>query len=145
MFRIKVNLVGLLLLSALVMVTACGGVETSAPAVVLDESAPLDLGNEIDVHTVASVKDREDVYLLDVREPWEYEEAHIPGVTLLPMGDVPDSLDQIPTDKQVIVTCRTGNRSGQIAAYLRQNGFDNISNMSGGIVDWQAAGYPVEP
>jgi len=145
MFRIKVNLVGLLLLSALVMVTACGGAETSAPAVVIDESAPLDLGDEIDVHTVASVKDREDVYLLDVREPWEYEEAHIPGVTLLPMGNVPDNLDQIPTDKQVIVTCRTGNRSGQIAAYLRQNGFDNISNMSGGIVDWQAAGYPVEP
>jgi rhodanese-related sulfurtransferase len=91
------------------------------------------------------VKDRDDVFLLDVREPWEYEEAHIPGVTLLPMGDIAANLDQIPTELQVIVTCRSGNRSGQVAQFLRENGFDNISNMSGGILEWQAAGYPVEP
>lgn len=145
MLRRKVMHVSLLLLSILVLVVACGGAETSAPVVDIDESAALDLAEEIDVHTVASVKDREDVFLLDVREPWEYEEAHIPGVTLLPMGDVPDNLDQVPTDKQVIVTCRSGNRSGQVAQFLKENGFDNISNMSGGILDWQAAGYPVEP
>jgi rhodanese-related sulfurtransferase len=145
MLQRKVILVELLLIIVLLSLAACGGGATSALVAVADETAPLDLAEEVDVHTVASVKDRDDVFLLDVREPWEYEEAHIPGVTLLPMGDVAANLDQIPTEKQVIVTCRSSNRSGQVAQYLRENGFDNISNMSGGILEWQTAGYPVEP
>ncbi|KPK09609.1 MAG: hypothetical protein AMJ56_10515 [Anaerolineae bacterium SG8_19] len=92
---------------------------------------------------MATVKERDDVYLLDVREQWEYDEGHIPGVTLLPMGEVPSRLDEIPTDKEVIVTCRTGNRSGQVTDFLRQNGFDNVHNMQGGIVAWEQAGYEV--
>ncbi len=145
MLRRKVILVELLLIIVILSLAACGGGAASAPVAVADETAPLDLAEEVDVHTVASVKDRDDVFLLDVREPWEYEEAHIPGVTLLPMGEVAANLDQIPTEKQVIVTCRSGNRSGQVARFLRENGFGNISNMSGGILEWQAAGYPVEP
>jgi rhodanese-related sulfurtransferase len=96
-----------------------------------------------DFHTVAQIKDREDVFLLDVREQWEYDEGHIPGITLLPMGEVSARLDEIPTDKEVIVTCRSGNRSGQITDYLRQNGFDNVHNMEGGILAWEKAGYEV--
>ena len=92
---------------------------------------------------VAQVKDRPDVFLLDVREQWEYDEGHIPGVTLIPMGEIPERLEEVPTDKEVIVTCRSGNRSGQVASYLRQNGFDNIHNMAGGIIDWENAGYEV--
>jgi rhodanese-related sulfurtransferase len=111
----------------------------------LAETSIDELADDVDVHTVAAIKDSEDVYLLDVREPWEYEEAHIPGVTLLPMGEVANRLDEIPRDKEVIVTCRSGNRSGQVTDFLRQNGFDNVHNMTGGILDWQAAGYPVEP
>jgi phage shock protein E len=57
---------------------------------------------------------------------------------------VPARLEEIPTDQQVIVTCRTGNRSGQVTDFLRQNGFDNVHNMEGGIVAWEAAGLPVE-
>ena len=102
------------------------------------------LADDVDVHTVASVKDQPDVYLIDVREQWEYDEGHIPGVTLIPMNEVPNRLTEIPTDKEVIVTCRSGNRSGQITDYLRQQGFDNVHNMSGGIVEWEAAGYPVD-
>ncbi len=145
MLQRRVIPVELLLIIVLLSLAACGGGATSAPVADVDETAPLVLAEEVDVHTVASVKDRDDVFLLDVREPWEYEEAHIPGVTLLPMGEVAANLDQIPTEKQVIVTCRSGNRSGQVAQYLRENGFDNISNMSGGILEWQAAGYPVDP
>jgi rhodanese-related sulfurtransferase len=145
MLRKKLILVELLLIIVLLSLAACGGAATSAPVADVDEAALLDLAEEVGVHTVASVMDSDDVFLLDVREPWEYEEAHIPGVTLLPMGSIAANLDQIPTEKQVIVTCRSGNRSGQVAQYLRENGFDNISNMSGGILEWQAAGYPVEP
>jgi rhodanese-related sulfurtransferase len=132
-----------LLLLALVL-AACGGTDTAASVAEQSaESAALDLAPEVDVHTVAQVKDRDDVYLLDVREQWEYDEGHIPGVTLLPLGEVSARLDEIPTDKEVIVTCRSGNRSGQATDFLRQNGFDNVHNMQGGIVAWEQAGYEV--
>jgi rhodanese-related sulfurtransferase len=139
----KTKLFGLLLL--VLLLAACGGTDTAAPAEVEADinAAPLELGDAVDVHTVAEVKDRDDVYLLDVREQWEYDEGHIPGVTLLPMGEVQGRLDEIPTDKEVIVTCRSGNRSGQVTNYLRQNGFDNVHNMEGGIVAWEQAGYEV--
>ena len=126
------------------LLVACGGGNSVAPAADAEvANASLELAPEVDVKTVAAVKDREDVYLLDVREQWEYDEGHIPGVNLLPMGEVPNRLDEIPTDKEVIVTCRTGNRSGQVTDFLRQNGFDNIHNMQGGIVAWEQAGYEV--
>ncbi len=132
-----------LLLFALVLV-ACGGTDTAAPVAEQGaELGQLDLAPEVDVQTVAEVKDRDDVYVLDVREQWEYDEGHIPGVVLLPLTEVPSRLDEIPTDKTVIVTCRTGNRSGQAVDFLRQNGFDNVHNMSGGIVAWEQAGYEV--
>ncbi|RIK17164.1 MAG: rhodanese-like domain-containing protein, partial [Anaerolineae bacterium] len=80
----------------------------------------------------------------DVREPDEYAAGHIPGITLIPMGEVAERLSEIPTDKEVIVTCRSGNRSGQIVDFLRSQGFTNVHNMEGGIVAWEEAGYPVE-
>ncbi|MCA9946156.1 MAG: rhodanese-like domain-containing protein [Ardenticatenaceae bacterium] len=126
---------------------ACGGTATTTapdPVVAVDDSAEFDLADTVDVQTVASVKDREDVVVLDVREQWEYDEGHIPGVTLIPMGEVANRLAEIPTDKEVIVTCRSGNRSGQVTDFLRQQGFDNVHNMDGGILAWQAAGYDVE-
>lgn len=137
-----------LLLTLLGTTVACGGnVATTTveePAVSADLSEVLDLADTVNVQTVASVKERDDVIVLDVREQWEYDEGHIPGVVLIPMGDVPNRLDEIPTDKEVIVTCRSGNRSGQITDFLRQQGFDNVHNMEGGIVAWEAAGYEVE-
>ena len=141
MFR-KLLLINILIL-ALILV-ACGGEDTAAPVVdVAPTQVVSTLPDEVDVHTVASIKDEDDVYVIDVREQWEYDEGHIPGVTLIPMSQVPDRPDEIPLDKEVIVTCRSGNRSGQITDYLRQIGFDNVHNMSGGIVAWEAAGYEV--
>lgn len=128
---------------------ACGGGEAATttdtqPAVSADLNEILDLPATVDVQTVATVKERNDVVVLDVREQWEYDEGHIPGVTLIPMGEVSSRLDEIPTDKEVIVTCRSGNRSGQITEFLRQQGYDNVHNMDGGILAWEAAGYEVE-
>jgi rhodanese-related sulfurtransferase len=125
--------------------TACGGGETAVADPPADLSAgELNLGPSVDVETVAAIMDRDDVVLIDVREQTEYDEAHIPDITLIPLGTVPESLDQIPTDKTVIMTCRSGNRSGQATEFLRQQGFDNVHNMEGGIVAWQSAGFPVE-
>ncbi|MFZ1400381.1 MAG: rhodanese-like domain-containing protein [Candidatus Promineifilaceae bacterium] len=127
---------------------ACGSSEPATtntqPAVSADLNEVLNLADTVDVHTVATIKERDDVVVLDVREQWEYDEGHIPGVTLIPMGEVSSRLSEIPTDKEVIVTCRSGNRSGQVTDFLRQQGFDNVHNMEGGIVAWETAGYDVE-
>ncbi|MEM7531462.1 MAG: rhodanese-like domain-containing protein [Chloroflexota bacterium] len=57
---------------------------------------------------------------------------------------MPNNLQEIPTDKTVILTCRSGNRSGKATDFLRQQGYTNVHNMAGGILAWQQAGYAVE-
>ncbi|MEM8535729.1 MAG: rhodanese-like domain-containing protein [Chloroflexota bacterium] len=98
----------------------------------------------VDVATVASIKDQADVLVLDVREIDEYTAGHIPGVTHIPMNDVPARLQEIPTDKTVILTCRSGNRSAQVTSFLEGQGYTRVHNMQGGILAWQEAGYSVE-
>jgi rhodanese-related sulfurtransferase len=98
----------------------------------------------VDVETVASIKDDPEVVLIDVREPEEYAAGHIPDVTLMPMGEVPQRLNDIPTDKTVIAYCRSGNRSGQVMQFLQQQGYENVHNMEGGIIAWEQAGLPVK-
>ena len=130
-----------LLLSLIVILAACGGTETAAPAALSDPSSlPLNISAE----TAAQYQNRDDVLLIDVREQYEYDESHIPGITLIPMSELEGRLSEIPTDKEVIVTCRSGNRSSQVTSYLQGLGYDNVHNMEGGILAWQAAGLPVE-
>ncbi|MCA9987241.1 MAG: rhodanese-like domain-containing protein [Anaerolineales bacterium] len=130
-----------LLLSLIVILAACGGTETAAPAALSDPgSLPLNISAE----TAAQYQNRDDVLLIDVREQYEYDESHIPGITLIPMSELEGRLSEIPTDKEVIVTCRSGNRSSQVTSYLQGLGYDNVHNMEGGILAWQAAGLPVE-
>lgn len=134
----------LLVLALLVVgLVACGGGEANL-AVDPAGAETLALPAAVDVQTVADVKDREDVLVLDVREQWEYDEGHISGVTLIPIGEVPGRMSEIPTDQTVIVTCRSGNRSSQITEFLREQGYDNVHNMTGGILAWESAGLPVE-
>lgn len=138
--KTRVLLLTLLALLALTVV-ACGGGQADAVSEPVDVTA---LADNIDVDTAAAVKDDPGVFMLDVREPDEYAAGHIPGVTLIPMGEIPGRMSELPKDKEIIVTCRSGNRSGQVADYLRQQGFTNVHNMTGGILDWEAAGHPVE-
>jgi rhodanese-related sulfurtransferase len=132
----KILLVLALILPALV---ACG-----APQTAEQDGIALDLGPTVSVDTVAELKDRSDVLVLDVREQWEYDEGHIPGVTHIPMNEIPNRLSEIPAEQTVLVTCRSGNRSGQVAEFLRGKGYENVHNMDGGILAWEAAGYPVD-
>lgn len=128
----------------LLMLAACGG-QTEAPASVADVNAEvLELPADVDAQTVAAVKERDDVLVLDVREQWEYDAGHIPDITHIPMGEIANRLNEIPTDKTVIVTCQSGGRSSQITNLLRENGYDDVHNMTGGIVSWQNSGLPVE-
>lgn len=75
--------------------------------------------------------------LLDVREPWEHAIAHIEGAKLMPMGDVPSRAHQeLDPEEHIIVYCHHGVRSLNVTAWLRQQGFDKVQSMSGGIDDW---------
>jgi rhodanese-related sulfurtransferase len=91
--------------------------------------------------TASQVDD--DAYLLDVREPDEWEAGHAPGAHHLPMMEVPARIAEIPTDRDVVVVCRSGGRSGQVVSYLTGNGWDNVRNLDGGMQSWAAAGRDV--
>jgi rhodanese-related sulfurtransferase len=82
-------------------------------------------------------------YLLDVREPDEWAAGHAPDAHHLPMMQVPARLAEIPTDVDVVVVCRSGVRSGQVVAYLADNGWTNTHNLDGGMHAWAAAGRGV--
>ncbi len=75
---------------------------------------------------------KEDFFLLDVREPNEYQIGKIPGSTLIPLGEVPQRVNEIPRDKEIIVHCKMGGRSAKAAAFLRQQGYTNVKNLKGG-------------
>jgi adenylyltransferase/sulfurtransferase len=77
----------------------------------------------------------EDAYILDVREPFEYRIANIGGI-LIPMNEVPRRLAEIDRDREVIVQCRSGSRSQQVAEYLKQLGYPRVVNLAGGILAW---------
>ena len=95
--------------------------------------------NGIPQITVKELKRRRDagesVFLLDVREPYEYQIAQIGG-TLIPQNDVPNRLAEIPRDREIIVQCRSGGRSQKIAEFLQQSGYTQVANLAGGILAW---------
>ena len=98
-------------------------------------------GSNLPSGTAAEVS--ADAYLLDVREADEWTAGHAPDAHHLPMMTVPARLPEIPADGEVVVVCRSGGRSGQVVAYLMNNGWDNVRNLDGGMQQWAAAGRPM--
>ena len=88
------------------------------------------------------ISEGRDHFLLDVRTPEEYSEGHIEGANLIPVQELEIRLDEVPMDKQIIVYCRSGNRSRTAANILMENGFGMVYDM-GGINSWIEKGYPV--
>lgn len=82
-------------------------------------------------------------YLLDVREDDEWTAGHAPGAVHLPMMEIPARMAEVPQDREVVVVCRVGGRSGQVVGYLIQQGWENVINLEGGMMSWAAAGRPV--
>lgn len=93
----------------------------------------------IDVH---ELKARPGRPLIDVREPWEYAEGHVPGAISLPMSTIGEHLDELP-DGAFDVICKVGGRSARVVEALLARGYD-ATNVDGGTDEWIAAGYPVE-
>lgn len=81
--------------------------------------------------------DRGDAPLIvDVREPWEHNIASLPGATLIPMNTVPARMGELDRGSEIVVYCHHGVRSWNVAAYLAQNGFASVKNLTGGIDSW---------
>jgi rhodanese-related sulfurtransferase len=74
--------------------------------------------------------------LLDVREPWEHQTAHIANSMLVPMNTVPARLAELDPDAETVVICHHGGRSAQVAMFLERNGFKKVFNLAGGVDGW---------
>ncbi|MFN8108909.1 MAG: rhodanese-like domain-containing protein [Thermoleophilia bacterium] len=80
--------------------------------------------------------------IIDVREQHEYDTTHVEGVQLLPMSELLERVDELP-DEPLIIMCRSGRRSAQVADYLVGNSdHTEVANLDGGIIAWAAAGLP---
>jgi rhodanese-related sulfurtransferase len=125
--------IGTLLVIALIVVLialAGRGENTSAPAA------------EISVDQAYQLY-QEGTFVLDVRTQEEWNEYHAPNTTLIPLEQLQSRLNELPKDRQIVVVCRSGNRSQEGRDILLSAGFQAIS-MAGGLKEWSAQGYPIE-
>jgi len=127
---------------AIVLISVLAATAFRPNAAAQDDTVTLSLPQEVSVDEAARLRE-EGAFVLDVREPQEWEAGHIPGATLIPLGEIPDRLNEIPQDQPVVVVCRSGNRSGQATQFLRQSGYGLTTSMSGGMNQWSAANLDI--
>jgi rhodanese-related sulfurtransferase len=89
-------------------------------------------------------KYQQGAFLLDVRTPEEWDDFHAVGATLIPLDELPNRVSEVPQDREIVVVCRSGNRSQQGRDILLGVGYQQVSSMAGGMNAWRDAGYPVE-
>ena len=99
------------------------------------------LASEISISEALAKRDA-GAFILDVRQPDEWNEAHIPDSTLIPLDQLPNRINELPKDREIVVVCRSGNRSAQGRDLLLQAGFTDVTSMAGGLNQWKTAGYP---
>lgn len=84
-------------------------------------------------------------FLLDVREPWEFEVCKLDGATLIPMRTIPGRVSELDPEAEIVTICHHGARSAQVAAFLAQQGFGKLFNLQGGVAAWAAQVDPQMP
>ncbi|GAB4446526.1 MAG: hypothetical protein Kow0031_29170 [Anaerolineae bacterium] len=84
-----------------------------------------------------------DIVLIDVREPREFSRGHIHQAVLMPIRAVPKRGEELPKDIPIVVICRIGRRSRLAAGILKNMGYNNVYNLQGGVLAWEAAGFPL--
>jgi len=92
---------------------------------------------------LALVKARQNIYLLDVRTPQEFQQARIAGAHLIPIDQLMQRVGELPQDRPILVYCAVGSRSAQVFSFLARRGYAEVYNLDGGISAWAAKGYPV--
>ena len=114
----------------------------------LPEGYPLQPGWEMTPRRVRALRESgEPFVLLDVREPQEVQAASVPGAVVVPMGEIKSRLSELEAhaEEKIVVMCHHGARSMQVTAFLRQNEFDDVSSMAGGIDLWSRDIDPAVP
>ena len=97
---------------------------------------------EVSVEDAVAKRDA-GAFILDVREPDEWNQFHVPGSTLIPLGELASHVNELPGDKEIVVVCRSGNRSAKGRDILLGAGFTQVTSMAGGLTQWKEAGYPI--
>ena len=107
------------------------------------ENAVGSLPMEIDVDQAYQLVE-DGAFLLDVRTQEEWDEFHAPQATLIPLDELASRVSEVPSDQDVVVICRSGNRSQVGRDTLLAAGFTSVTSVDGGMNDWRSAGYPTE-
>lgn len=128
----------LIVVIALIAIVALVGIIS-----ILLSNSQVEIGeNEISVHQ-AYEKYQQGIFILDVRTQEEWEEVHIPNTTLIPLDELEARMDELPQGQEIVIICRSGNRSAEALDLLLQAGFENVTSVAGGIKEWRKAEYPV--
>jgi rhodanese-related sulfurtransferase len=90
----------------------------------------------------AVAKQEQGIFLLDVREPDEWAAGHVSGSTLIPLGELEGRVAEVPRDREIVVICRSGNRSRHGRDVLLAAGHTRVASMAGGLLAWKAEGHP---
>jgi phage shock protein E len=141
--RIKHYIVMLLVLSSL-LVGCATPTPTAPPLASATAVQSAVLPADVTPKMVEDLRAAGEIVIIDVREPDEFATGRIPGATLIPLGELANRTNEVPTDVPVVMVCRSGNRSSQAVQLLQKAGFTNIHNMTGGMNAWNEAGYLVE-
>lgn len=128
---VQLGIVAVVGIIVYLIATASGGVGGAAT-----------LAREISVDEAYQLY-QEGTFVLDVRTQEEWDEYHAPNTTLIPLDQLPARLSELPKDREIVVVCRSGNRSQQGRDILLNAGF-SATSMAGGLKEWYAKGYPVE-
>lgn len=102
---------------------------------------------EIDVLELKKKIDNQEKFeFIDCREQEEWDEAHIPGATLLPLSEFQEKYESVLKDKNatIVIQCRSGKRSMNACMFLLSKGYSDLINLEGGIIAWSEAGFPVK-
>jgi rhodanese-related sulfurtransferase len=129
-------------LLAVLLVAGCTSTSTPAPTVGGVSPTP-GMAATISVADAAVLRD-DGAVIIDVREPDEWAAGHIPGAILIPLGELPSRIGDVPPNRPIVVVCRSGNRSAQGRDILIGAGFPAVTSLDGGMNDWAAAGLPIE-
>ena len=107
------------------------------------EGIELQKSDVIDIEEFKTYLGKEEVQIVDVRGKTEFEEGHVEGAENVFVGTLPQNLDKISKEKQVVIHCQSGDRSAIAYSVLRRNGFNNVKNYSGGMKEWREKENPV--
>ncbi|MCB0966836.1 MAG: rhodanese-like domain-containing protein [Ilumatobacter sp.] len=147
----RTTVLGAVALSATMLLAACGGDDTDSSPVADDSTVEAGVEADavpfgvVDPATAMSLIEADAVTVIDVRTPEEYAEGHVDGATLIDFSqpDFADRAAELDPDGTYLVYCRSGNRSAQAVAVMADLGIDQVYDLGGGVIAYDAAGLPL--